>query len=124
MLDTLAATCQHLPEQSQQTEDERHTVEHVVALVVLQLVGQQRLVAEEVVVDERETGEDIAFLTLAIALYVVLTAYEVPEEVAPVHIVALVGDEELHVVPEAGNGDLLAGIEFRVDIRTAQTAYP
>ena len=40
LLDALAATSQHLPEQTDETQYERHTVEHIVAFVLLQLIGQ------------------------------------------------------------------------------------
>ena len=38
-------------------------------------------------------------LRFAVALYVVLTACEVPHEVAPVHEIALIRQEETEVVP-------------------------
>ena len=78
-------------------------------LVVLQVVGQQRLVAEEHVVDEREARQRIAVVFLAVeSLDVVLASGEVPQEVAPVHVAALVAEEEADIVEERGHGNLLA----------------
>ena len=42
------------------------------------------------------------------SLYVVLTSCKVPQEITPVHPVALIGNEELKVCPLCGNGDLAA----------------
>ena len=43
-------------------------------------------------------------LSLAMALYVILSAYEVPQEVSPVHVVYLVVDEERKVVQLCRHG--------------------
>ena len=87
-----------LPEQTEQTEQEWQTVEHVVSLVCFQLVGQQVLVAIEHIVDERDTRNPVSVFRFAIALYVVLAASEVPHKVSPVHKVALIRQEEAYVL--------------------------
>ena len=51
-------------------------------------------------VDKRNAGNPVAVQHLSISLDVVLTAGEVPHEVAPVHKVQLVGEEELQVFRE------------------------
>ena len=60
------------------------------SFVVLELVRQLALVAKHQIVYEREAGYPVAVLGLAVTLYVVLTAGEVPHEIPPVHEVALV----------------------------------
>ena len=66
--------------------------------VHLQIVRQLALITQAGVVEERDTRDPVAVLGLAIALNVVLATGKVPHEVAPVHEVALVGQEELDVV--------------------------
>ena len=73
------------------------------ALVLLQLVGQQRLVAQSGIVDEWDAGQPVAVLQFAVALHVVLSSGKVPQEVAPVHPVALIGKEEAQILPLCGN---------------------
>ena len=78
--------------------------------VGLQVVGQLALVAQTHVVEPRETGYPVAVLQLAVALQVVLSAGEVPHEVAPIHEVALVREEEPEVFHLCGHlhADILA----------------
>ena len=56
----LTAIC--LPEKTQQTEYQRQTVEDVMSLIVLQVVGKQVLTAKTCVVDERESCNPVAVL--------------------------------------------------------------
>ena len=67
-------------------------------LVVLQLVGQMVLVAQTPIVQPIPAAEPVAMLQFTIALQVVLTSGKVPHEVAPVHEVALIADEEAQVL--------------------------
>ena len=67
-------------------------------LVLLQVAWQLTLVAKASVVDGRETCQPVAMLQFAISLDVVLTSCEIPHEVAPVHEVELIAEEELHIV--------------------------
>ena len=92
----LTAPC--LPEKTYKSEQERQTVEHVVTLISLQLSRHLALVAQHPVVDERNTGYPVAMLRLAVALNIVLASGEVPHEVAPVHEVALIREEEADVL--------------------------
>ena len=87
-----------LPEQSNDTEQQRQTVEHVVALIFLKFIGEQALVAQSCIIDEGDTRDPVAVLQFAIALDVVLTSGKVPHEVAPVHEVALIAEEEENVL--------------------------
>ena len=73
------------------------------SLVVFQFLRQEALVAHQPVVDERDTGNPVAVFNFSAALYVVLASGEVPHEVAPVHPVELVGEEELDVFPLCGH---------------------
>ena len=102
-----ATAAERLPEETDKAEDERQAIERVVSLVAagvghgvigLQVLRQFRLVAQARVVDKRYAGNPVAMLQLAVALDVVLPTGEVPHEVAPVHEVALVREEELYVV--------------------------
>ena len=88
-----------LPEETDETQYQRHAVEHVVSLILLQVIRQLALVAQHGVVDKRNARNPVAMLWLAVALNVVLSSGKVPHEVAPVHEVALVGEEEAYVVP-------------------------
>ena len=93
----------HACQQSDEAQEQRQTVEHVVSLVVLQAVGQLALVSQASVVDERNAGNPVSFFQVAIALDVVLVSREVPHEVSPVHEVALIGQEEADVLQLGGN---------------------
>ena len=64
-------------------------------LVVLQVIGQKRLVAQAGVVNKWYTCKPVAVFQFTVSLNVVLTTCEVPQEVTPVHPVALIGEEEL-----------------------------
>ena len=101
LLDAFLSACHRLPEQSEQSEQQRQAVEHVVALVLLQVVGQVVLIAQSGVVYEGNATNPVAMLSFAVTLNVVLSSCKVPHEVAPVHEVALVADEEAQVVPLA-----------------------
>ena len=98
-----SATSPCLPEQTEQTEQEWQTVENVVPLVGFQLVGQQILVAIEHVVDERNARNPVAVFGFSEALQVVLASGKVPKEVSPVHKVALIRQEEAHVLHLCGH---------------------
>ena len=97
----LSAPC--LPEESDDSQQKREAVEDVVSLVVLQFLWQKALVAVHEVVDERDAGDPVAVLYFAAALDVVLSSGKVPHEVAPVHEVELVGEEEPDIVPLCGH---------------------
>ena len=73
------------------------------ALIVLQFLRQQTLVAHQEVVNERDAGDPVTMFYFSAALQVVLASGEVPHEVAPVHPVELVGEEELDVFPLCGH---------------------
>ena len=88
-----------LPEESDKSQQQRQTVEHVVSLVVLQLLRQLALVAKHPVVDKRDARYPVAVLGFSTTLHVVLSSGKVPHEVAPVHEVTLVREEESYVVP-------------------------
>ena len=92
-----------LPEHAEESEQQGQAVEDVVSLVFAQIGGEFRLIAVEGIVDERNTGDPLAVFEFAVALNVVLTAGKVPHEVAPVHEVHLVGEEEAEVVPLRGH---------------------
>ena len=92
-----------MPEHAEESEQQGQAVEDVVSLVFAQIGGEFRLIAVEGVVDERNTGDPLAVFEFAVALNVVLTAGKIPHEVAPVHEVHLVGEEEAEVVPLRGH---------------------
>ncbi len=72
-------------------------------LVFLQVVGQQVLIAQSHVVNPLEASEPVAVLQFAMSLDVVLSACKVPHEVAPVHEVALIRQEETYVFHLCGH---------------------
>ena len=97
-LTNAATATESLPEESDETQQQRQTIEDIVTFVHLQIVRQLALITQAGVVEERDTRDPVAVLGLAIALNVVLATGKVPHEVAPIHEVALVGQEELDVV--------------------------
>ena len=68
------------------------------SLVLFQIVGQQVLIAQTCIVNERNTCNPVAMLQLAISLNIVLTTSKVPHEITPVHKVALIGEEESDIL--------------------------
>ena len=68
------------------------------SLVVLQVIGQQRLVAQTSIVEERETGNPVAVFQFTMTLDIVLATGEVPKEITPVHPVTLIGEEEFQIL--------------------------
>ena len=98
LADAFLSLAQRLPEESDETKQQRQTIEDVVTLVVLKFVGKQLLVAQTPVVKPVESSNPVAVLEFAVALKVVLATGEVPHEVAPVHEVALIGQEEANVL--------------------------
>ena len=92
-----------LPEESEQTQQQRQAVEDVASLVLAQLAGHTALVAQAQVVEEGDAREPVAVLQFSVALDVVLSAGEVPHEVAPVHEVDLRGEEDADVLQLGGH---------------------
>jgi len=86
-----------LEDESEDTEQQRQTVEHVVSLVFFELVGEFGLVAQTQVVDKRNTCYPVAVFQFAVSLYLILSSCEVPHKVSPVHEVTLIGEEESQV---------------------------
>ena len=70
--------------------------------VLAQFGRQFRLVAEHGIINERDTAYPIAFRQVAVGLQIVLPSCEVPHEVAPIHEVHLVAEEESQVLAEGG----------------------
>ena len=99
----LAGKC--LPQQADDAEQQRQAVERVVSLVFLAIFSRkQLLVAKAGVVQEVETGNPVATGHIAHfavqALHIVLATCEVPQEVAHIHVVELITQEELDIVEE------------------------
>ena len=66
--------------------------------ILLEFGRQQGLIAEHGVVDKVDTGNPVTFGDITVRLQVILTADEVPHEIAPVHEVNLVTEEEAEVL--------------------------
>ena len=98
LLDTLLSAI-GLPQQTDNSEQQRQAVEYVMTLVLFQLFRQQVLIAYKPSVDKLDTGNPVAVFYFSATLQVVLASGEVPHEIAPVHPVELVGEEELNVFP-------------------------
>ena len=88
-----------LPEESDQTENQRQTVEYIMTFIVFEILRKQFLVTYQQVVDKRDTGDPVAVLDFSATLYVILPSGKVPHEVTPVHEVQLVGEEEFDIFP-------------------------
>ena len=87
---TTFASVPRLPEESDKTEHQWHHIEYIVAFVVFQLIGQCRLVSQTPVVQPTETTYPVAMFQFALTLNIILTACEIPHEIAPIHEIALV----------------------------------
>ncbi len=117
----LDASLRHesLPAYADDAEQQREHIENVVTLVFAALVGRkQTLVAETRIVDKGYSRYPVAAVHLAVALYVVLSSGKVPHEVAPVHVIELIYEEEVEIFGHRGlelHG-LLHGIALLVDI--------
>ena len=115
----------HLPEETQQAEYQRHSIEHVMSLVLTQLRWQLRLVAQAHIVEPLDTCYPVAMLQFTIALNIVLTTGEVPHKVAPVHKVHLIGQEEVEVLTHCGHLYLLtSSSNISLDNTAFHTAHP
>ena len=97
LLDTFLSAV-GLPEKTSQTKQQGQAIEHIVSLVCFQIIGKQRLITVECIVDEGNTRNPLSVFQFSITLNVILTTSEVPHEVAPVHKVYLIGEEEAEVV--------------------------
>ena len=96
-------TASQLPRHAQKAQKQGQSIIDVVAAVLPQAVGQQVLVAQQPVVYPAEARQPVAVLGFTEALHVVLPPAEVPHEVAPIHPVALIGEEEAQVLPRRGH---------------------
>ena len=76
-------------------------------LVVDDIVRHILLRADKRLVDEGDTRDPVTVRYLAVALYIVLPAGEVPHKITPVHKVQLVGEEETQVLGEGRLHDRL-----------------
>ena len=88
-----------LPEDSKDTKDEGKCEEHIASLVLFEELGQSLLVAHQQIVDKADTCNPVASVEVAMSLKVVLATHEIPEEIAPIHVVQLVVQEETEIVP-------------------------
>ena len=116
---------QRLPEQTDESQEQWKHVIDVVTLVLLQLVRKQVLVAQAPVVQPAETAQPVAVLQFAVTLQVVLTSRKVPHEVAPIHEVALIGDEEsqiLNLCWSPHGNHLATAVELR--LRAVDASHP
>ena len=102
LLDTFLSAV-GLPEEARQTKQQGQAEEDVMSLVVFQIIGQKRLISVECIVDEGDTGDPLSMFHFAIALNVILSTSEVPHEVAPVHEIHLIREEESEVVHLCGH---------------------
>ena len=76
-------------------------------LVLPQFGREERLVSNQLLVDEVESRYPIAVFNLSISLNVVLPSDEVPKEIAPLHVVDLIVEEEGKVLSHRGDGERL-----------------
>ena len=93
-----AFTAKCLPEQADEAQQQRHTVEHIMTFVGLQFVRKHILIAQPCIVKRLNTCYPVAVFQLAVTLYIVLPSGEIPHEITPVHEVTLIGKEEPDVV--------------------------
>ena len=95
---TLFIALAALPNDTDETQDERQEIIHVMSLVLFEFGRQFGLIAEHGVINKRNTGDPVSFGNLAVRLQVILTTREVPHEVPPVHEIHLVAEEETEVL--------------------------
>ena len=87
-----------LPYYSDDTQNQRQEVIHIVSLILLQFRRQQILVAQHRIVDKRNTADPVTFGNVAVRLNIILSSREIPHEIAPVHEVHLITEEETHIL--------------------------
>ena len=98
-----------LEEEADQAQDERQEEEVILSAVVGQIVGRVALVAQMKLVDEFDAAFPVAPDRVArrVAVQVVLPAYEIPHEVADIHVVHLIVEEEAQVVLHRGHLEIV-----------------
>ena len=121
----LLVVAEELPYETHQAQYEGQAIEYVVSLIVAKLRGQLALVTQSHIVEEGNTRYPVAVLPLSVALQIVLTTREVPHEVAPVHEVHLVTQEEAQVLEHGWGLHLnhVATVLIRLG-GTLHTAHP
>ena len=90
-----------LVNQAEQTEQEGQEEICIARRILGHLARQTTLRTEVKLVKGRNTREPITVSdSILVGLNIVLTSYKVPEEVAPIHIVELVGEEVVEILTE------------------------
>ena len=72
-------------------------------IVATDSVGHQRLIAKHSIVCPRYSGDKIPGVGLSLTLQVVLSATEIPHEIAHIHIANLITKEIAHVLHKSGS---------------------
>ena len=74
----------------------------VLRRIVLKIIRSIRLIAETEIINESDSALPVSYerIARARAMHLVLTSCEVPHEVAPVHPVHLVVEEECQILEE------------------------
>ena len=117
----VARVAVELVEQADQTQQEGEEIVGVAAAVLRHLARQAVLRSDVHPVDPADAREPVAVDDqLARGLDVALAAHEVPHEVAPVHVVELVGEEILHVLGERGFDDDLLFVAVVIGLALAE----
>ena len=105
----IALVAVELVYQTYYSQQERQEKVGVAGGVVPHLVGQVGLRTHVQFVERLDAREPVAVgYGLLRSLYVVLASHEIPEEITPVHVVELVGEEVVEVFGEGRLGEVLA----------------
>ena len=94
----LLVVLEELPQQTDEAEQEWQAIEDVVTFVLAEFAWQLALISQSHIVDEGNAANPVAVFPFAISLQVVLPSCKVPHEVAPIHEVDLIAEEEAEVL--------------------------
>ncbi len=109
-----------LPEQADETQQQRQAVEHILAFTFQIIRHQFQITANEMTVNETYSCYPVTGLKVTVlVLYVILAAGEIPHEITPVHEVHLITEEELQILQLGGYDCLLLVAAGIIDIGLA-----
>ena len=97
-----AFACECLPYESEKAKDQRQHVEHVMSRIILaEIVGEQRLVAETCVVDKRNSRDPVAGIEFTLLVeHIILSSGEIPHEISHIHVDKLIIEEVCQILRE------------------------
>jgi len=91
-------TGEGLIKQSDQSQQKWQQIIGITTLVVGHFIGQIRLITHQHVVNKANAGDPVTVVDFPVSLQIILATGKIPHEIAPVHEIHLVADEEAQVL--------------------------